>query len=156
MGDDDRGVGGRGGVDDVVINDIRGVGGVDILCYYADHNEVIGAGRSGIVGVIVGVIVGAGSSGGMVHDDRSGDMVDNDVTIDDIRGGSRWYTMLLYYTDGGNDDIAGGGGVELCARNAGDDSMVCLYLWCCLILLFIVHFVVCYLLLMFLHTSFYS
>merc|ERR1712157_3211 len=104
---------------------------------YADHNEFIGAGRGGIVGVIVG----AGSSGGMLCDDCSGSML-NDVTIDDIRGGSRWYTMLLYYADGRNDDIAGGGGVVLCARNAGDDSIVCLYLWC--YFLFIIHFVVCY------------
>jgi len=33
---------------------------VIVLCYYADHNEVIGAGRGGIVGIISGAIVGDG------------------------------------------------------------------------------------------------
>ena len=73
----------------------------------------------------------------MLDDDRSAGGID-DIAIDDIRGGSRWYTMLLYYADGRNDDIAGGEGVILCARNDGDDSIVCLYLWCCL--LFIIYY----------------
>jgi len=33
---------------------------VIVLCYYTDHNEVIGAGRGSIIGVISVIIVGDG------------------------------------------------------------------------------------------------